>query len=110
MLTLQDQISRRRTPWLVLLMAVVLTTAIMPSFSTSGQAVAQENEGDGAEEEKKEETKTGTASERSFLEWMFAALGWFWMTVFAALSFVMVALIMMNVLQDISIIFLLILH
>ena len=99
MLTLQDHISRRRTPWLVLLMAVVLTTAIMPSFSTSGQAVADESEGDGAEGEKKEESKTGTASERSFLEWMFAALGWFWMTVFAALSFVMVALIMMNVLQ-----------
>jgi len=36
---------------------------------------------------------------RNFLTWMIQALGWFWMLVFAALSFVMVALIMMNLLQ-----------
>ena len=36
---------------------------------------------------------------KSFLTWMIEALGWFWLLVFALLSFVMVALIMMNILQ-----------
>lgn len=38
-------------------------------------------------------------SRKSFLEWMIEALGMFWLLVFALLSFVMVALIMMNILQ-----------
>lgn len=36
---------------------------------------------------------------KSFLTWMIEALGWFWLLIFALLSFIMVALIMMNILQ-----------
>lgn len=36
---------------------------------------------------------------QSFLSWMVEALGWFWLTVFLLLSFGMVALVMMNILQ-----------
>lgn len=36
---------------------------------------------------------------KRFLTWMIEALGWFWLTVFLLLSFAMVALIMMNILQ-----------
>jgi biopolymer transport protein ExbB len=36
---------------------------------------------------------------KSFLTWMIEALGWFWLLIFSLLSFVMVALIMMNILQ-----------
>ena len=45
------------------------------------------------------ESETKTVKKKSFLNWMYEALGWFWMLVFALLSFIMVALIMMNVLQ-----------
>jgi len=36
---------------------------------------------------------------QNFLGWMVEALGWFWLTVFLLLSFGMVALVMMNILQ-----------
>ena len=36
---------------------------------------------------------------QNFLSWMVSALGWFWLTVFLLLSFGMVALVMMNILQ-----------
>lgn len=36
---------------------------------------------------------------KSFLAWMIEALGWFWLLIFAMLSFIMVALVMMNILQ-----------
>ncbi|MBL8819592.1 MAG: MotA/TolQ/ExbB proton channel family protein [Planctomyces sp.] len=39
------------------------------------------------------------AESRNFLMWMIDACGWFWMIVFSLCSFIMVALIMMNLLQ-----------
>ena len=45
------------------------------------------------------ETTPAAPQSMSFLSSMIKALGWFWLMVFALLSFVMVALIMMNMLQ-----------
>jgi biopolymer transport protein ExbB len=44
-------------------------------------------------------TDTAPEAPKSFLSWMINALGWFWLTIFLLLSFAMVALIMMNILQ-----------
>ena len=60
-----------------------------------GAADANPDQG-GGDAEGDEET---TVRKKSFLKWMIEALGLFWLLVFALLSFVMVALIMMNVLQ-----------
>ncbi len=85
-----------RTTWLACLGVLLLFFAGTPSGSDllSGPSVAsaQDKAAPAATEEAPE-------APRSFLSWMVKALGWFWLTVFLLLSFAMVALIMMNILQ-----------
>lgn len=78
-------------------LAFTIAFSVIPFIGGSPQAVAQEDGADTAPD-----TATDDAAvkqSRNFLSWMIDALGWFWLLVFAALSFVMVALIMMNLLQ-----------
>ncbi len=58
-----------------------------------GPSVAQAQEAPAAD------TPAEAKPPQSFLQWMIKALGWFWLTIFLLLSFAMVALIMMNILQ-----------
>ena len=67
------------------------TTTTEPPANEGGAEVGAAPTDTGADDEAPER--------RNFLSWMVGALGWFWMLVFSALSFVMVALVMMNLLQ-----------
>ena len=97
-----QQRSWRRMGWLLLILAVI--TAVLPVAGQS-TAFAQDeppaaaDEAPAAEPAASEDAPAPTGQSKNFLMWMIEALGWFWMLVFAALSFVMVALIMMNLLQ-----------
>ncbi|MCP4786974.1 MAG: MotA/TolQ/ExbB proton channel family protein [Fuerstiella sp.] len=109
MLSLSERVSRQRSlrNWGTFLLALTVVFSAIPFAGLSPSAVAQEEQpaaadpappadggGGGAESE-----DDASLQSRNFLTWMIDALGWFWMLVFAALSFVMVALIMMNLLQ-----------
>lgn len=89
---------RSRTTWIACFGVMLLCLASTPSGPLSpfapDTAVAQDDApaDDGGEDSEKAEPK-------NFLQWMIDALGWFWLTVFLLLSFAMVALIMMNILQ-----------
>lgn len=103
MLSLSERLSvqRSRKFRAVLMLAVtMMMTALLPSAMTA-TAVAQDEGAteDAATDDAASDDTTQPSQNRSFLEWMFEALGPFWMVVFAGLSFVMVALIMMNLLQ-----------
>lgn len=103
MLSLSERLSvqRSRKFRAVLMLAVtMMMTALLPSAMTA-TAVAQDEGAteDAATDDAATDDTTQPSQNRSFLEWMFEALGPFWMVVFAGLSFVMVALIMMNLLQ-----------
>lgn len=103
MLSLSERLSvqRSRKFRAVLMLAVtMMMTALLPSAMTA-TAVAQDEGAteDAATDDAAADDTTQPSQNRSFLEWMFEALGPFWMVVFAGLSFVMVALIMMNLLQ-----------
>jgi len=104
-MSLTQQVSSQRSPknWAALLLAMILTFMVIPTFGTS-HAVGQDEgaapppaaapaDAGAADDE------PATPQTKNFLTWMIEALGWLWLLVFAALSFVMVALIMMNVLQ-----------
>jgi len=90
--------SHRVSGWGYLLLLLVAWFVVLPAMNVSPQAVAQpENQQPDAPDEK---TKPDVNEKsRSFLSWMVDSLGWFWMFVFSGLSFVMVALIMMNLMQ-----------
>ena len=67
-------------------------------------ALAQGDAADGGAEPAADAPAANTppvqpVARKSFLSWMIEALGWFWLPIFMLLSFVMVALIMMNILQ-----------
>ncbi|MCA9049771.1 MAG: MotA/TolQ/ExbB proton channel family protein [Planctomycetaceae bacterium] len=108
MLSLSDQVSRRRS----LKNAGTLLLAVVVAFVSVGSVspmVAAQDE-PAAEAPTAEPEAAGNAApaggggdtqvqSRNFLQWMIQALGWFWLLIFASLSFVMVALIMMNLLQ-----------
>ncbi|GAB5443496.1 MAG: hypothetical protein Fues2KO_38450 [Fuerstiella sp.] len=85
---------------MLMLAVTMMMTALLPSAMTA-TAVAQDEGAteDAATDDAASDDTTQPSQNRSFLEWMFEALGPFWMVVFAGLSFVMVALIMMNLLQ-----------
>lgn len=83
-----------KTTWLACLGVMLLCFAGTPGSPLSigpSVAVAQDGADGGGEEP--------AAAPESFLSWMITALGWFWLTIFLLLSFAMVALIMMNILQ-----------
>ena len=106
MLSLSERVSRQNTlkMWGTFLMAALLAVVVIPMAGMGSSAVAQD---DGAAEAAPEDAGGGggggaaqpEVQSRNFLTWMLQALGVVWSLVFAALSFVMVALIMMNVLQ-----------
>lgn len=104
MLSLSERLSKQRSRkrWAVLLLAFTVVTTTLFSPVVMSTAFAQDDaaaESDTDEPATEEAGTTEPSQNRSFLEWMFEALGLFWMLVFAGLSFVMVALIMMNLLQ-----------
>ena len=109
------------TPWLVLgcLVGTLLVTwAVLPLSSSTGPvAVAQEEEfeeGGGAQNQGQGQAAAGEQAQQpaggeqaggeeapkkqSQLQWVLGALGWFFSIVFLALSFTLVALIVMNLL------------
>ena len=104
MLSLSEKVARHRSlrSWGVLLLSITIALATFPLAGTTSVAQAQD-EGAVADAPAADAAAGGAADapveSRNFLTWMIDALGWFWMLVFAALSFVMVALIMMNLLQ-----------
>lgn len=107
MLSLLERLNRQRSRKniVALLTAIVVALIVLPVTGVSSSLYAQD--GDAAETTEdaggSDDGGSGDAGapvqSRNFLGWMIDALGWFWMLVFAALSFVMVALIMMNLLQ-----------
>ncbi len=83
-----------RTTWLACLGVMLLFFAGTPGNPLSmGPSVAVAQDGAAAPADAAPEAP------KSFLSWMINALGWFWLTIFLLLSFAMVALIMMNILQ-----------
>ncbi|MCA9084541.1 MAG: MotA/TolQ/ExbB proton channel family protein [Planctomycetaceae bacterium] len=104
MLSLVERVSRQRSlkNWGLLLLTALLT--LIPVLGQSVQVMGQDEP---AAESAPADAGGGAApaaepaqvQSRNFLTWMIDALGWFWLLIFAALSFVMVALIMMNLLQ-----------
>ncbi len=107
MLSLYERVSRQRSlrNWGIFLLALTVAISAIPLAGLSPSAVAQDEEPAAAEPAPADDGGDAAASpdapvqSRNFLTWMFDALGLFWMSIFAALSFVMVALIMMNLLQ-----------
>ncbi|MEQ9406939.1 MAG: MotA/TolQ/ExbB proton channel family protein [Fuerstiella sp.] len=77
------------------LIVIPLSSGLAPEAAAQDDAPAA----DAAAADGGGEAEQAPLQKRNFLTWMIDALGWFWMLVFAALSFVMVALIMMNLLQ-----------
>lgn len=112
MLTMSDLSSRTRTlrSWFALLMVVAMAMVVLP-VTGSGLVSAQEPPGEeagaaagdaaggGAAATAGETAPESQVESRNFLMWMIQACGWFWMIVFTLCSFIMVALIMMNMLQ-----------
>ena len=94
--------------WFVLATAMLAAFLFLPGSTGHNLAHAQENAGQApppaATGDTGEDAAAGTdpgvtQQSESFLTYMVKSLGWFWMLIFSMLSFVMVALIMMNLLQ-----------
>ena len=100
MLSLSDRLARHRSlrMWVTGLMAFIIALAATPMLGTTSSQVMAQGEDDAAADPAPAQDDA-PVKQRNFLSWMIDALGWFWLLVFAALSFVMVALIMMNLLQ-----------
>ena len=85
--------------WGLLLLMLTTWLVILPLTSTNSMAFAQpEGEQNDAAPTEKDVADQPNASQ-TFLSWMVGSVGLFWMFVFSGLSFVMVALIMMNLMQ-----------
>jgi biopolymer transport protein ExbB len=89
----------------VLFLLFALTAALIwPAFSVTSQVLADEagSVAPAAEGAAAPAAGAGTAAapvSRNFLAYIASALGWFWGPAFLLLSFILVALIMMNMLQ-----------
>lgn len=88
------------------LAAVIATGSVVNTSNSGGAAFAQEKKENGGEEAAPAEPPPDSAAESpadderdSFLEWLIRANGWFFGPVLLLLSFIMVALVMINVLQ-----------
>lgn len=99
MLSLHEQVAgrSRRQRWTILLLSLTAVLLVMPVFGASS-AIAQDDAA-AVENPATEDATAADPVEKNFLSWMIESLGLFWLLIFAALSFVMVALIMMNILQ-----------
>ena len=85
--------------WCLFLLLVVTTYVVTSTITTTtsvGTSVAQAQ--DDAKTDS-EETKDDEKKSENFLSWLVKANGWFFGPVFLLLSFVMIALVIMNVLQ-----------
>jgi len=88
----------RVSAWGFLLLILMAWFVILPFGGPTSMVLAQ----DGVPQENvapADDIADQADTSRNFLTWMVDALGFFWMTVFAGLSVVMVALIMMNLMQ-----------
>lgn len=99
MLSLHEQVAgpSRRQRWTILLLSLTAVLLVMPVLGASS-AIAQDDAA-AVEGAAVEEAAAADPVSKNFLSWMVESLGLFWLLIFAALSFVMVALIMMNILQ-----------
>lgn len=92
--------SRRWLPSLVrcLIIAIAFSTFAFPSptFEPGTVAVAQDADAGGGGEAKEGSAKK---EKQSALAWLFEALGWLYILIFMTLSFILVALFIMNVLS-----------
>ena len=88
----------RVSGWAFLLLLLTTWLVVLPSTSGPIQVHAQE-EGQPAAAPDQNPNVEGSKPPKNFLSWMVTSLGWFWMLLFSGLSFVMVALIMMNLIQ-----------
>lgn len=95
--------NQRQRFWLASALVMFLTLGGVTHVFGPPSAAAQDTKK--AADKAEDTTKTAPAKKRedappeTFLAWMWQALGGFWLTVFLVLSFAMVALIMMNILQ-----------
>lgn len=85
--------------WGYFLLLLAAWLVVLPQVQPAATVFAQDanDQADAAPAE--EAPAAQPEASRNFLTWMVEALGFFWMIVFAGLSFVMVALIMMNLMQ-----------
>ncbi len=99
MLSLHEQVAgrSRRQRWSILLLSLAAVLLVMPVIGASS-AIAQDG-GAAVDKAGTDDAAPADPVSKNFLAWMAESLGVFWLLVFAALSFVMVALIMMNILQ-----------
>ena len=97
-LTLSENSRPRRFAWkfLSVPLVVLLFVTALPDLNSVVFAQAPADQNDAAPVQEPDDQP---ATSRNFLTWMIEALGLFWMFVFSGLSFVMVALIMMNLMQ-----------
>ncbi|GAB4136384.1 MAG: MotA/TolQ/ExbB proton channel family protein [Planctomycetaceae bacterium] len=86
--------------FLLLIMAVFLVTSTVTTTTSVGYSAAL---AEGEDEAKTGETSSSESNDdeegESFLSWLIRANGWFFGPVFLLLSFVMIALVIMNILQ-----------
>lgn len=100
MLSLHEPVARqsKRHRWTILLLAMISVLLVMPVLGLgSSTVVAQDDAADNVPAA--DAPAPVDPVTKNFLTWMVESLGLFWLLIFAALSFVMVALIMMNILQ-----------
>ena len=83
------------SPWGILLLMMTAWLVVLPITGLTSPAFAQDDPAATETDEK----ASDAPQQRNFLTWMVRSLGLFWMFVFSGLSFVMVALIMMNLMQ-----------
>ena len=94
MLSLTERLSRQRFSrnWGIMLLTIIVALAVLPISGVS-TAFAQDDAAApaaAAPDAGADDAATPTELQsRNFLSWMIQALGWFWMLIFAALSFVM---------------------
>lgn len=96
--------TRNFRSWLTLVLMLAAAVVTLPTVGSQSQAAADEAATPAAQTEAATPAAADTTAapvqqSRNFLMWMIDACGWFWMLVFSGLSFVMVALIMMCMLQ-----------
>jgi len=83
--------------WAFLVMLLAAVYVAVPPVNLAERGMAQDAAVDA--EPAADAPSSDAPVSRNFLTWMVEALGWFWLLVFSGLSFIMVALIMMNLMQ-----------
>lgn len=89
----------RISAWGLLLLILTTWLVVCPAIITDYSTVFAQVDADQSGVAEDEGTADQPEVSQNFLTWMVEALGLFWMFIFAGLSIVMVALIMMNLIQ-----------